>query len=202
MARATYVDLIVEVRAQIDVSDDQAYAWLLDRARVWNAEASWLLTSTAFPADGSRYYDLPGDCVWIEAVLLGPKPYQRSTFPALDARYAGSWGSGFCGVYAEGANANGDLVLQIHPDSSDPAAVLNLRYVADVPDDRDQSPPFPVDFDEALVEGAIAIGLARMDERFDSANYFDERFRNGGDRLKRRRHGVIGRGATAIRVLT
>jgi hypothetical protein len=50
------------------------------------------------------------------------------------------------------------------------------------------------------VEGAIAIGLARMDERFDSAGYFDERFVNAVGRLKRRRNGHVGRGATKIRV--
>jgi hypothetical protein len=50
------------------------------------------------------------------------------------------------------------------------------------------------------VEGAIAMGLARMDERFDSAGYFDERFVNAVGRLKRRRHGHVGRGATKIRV--
>jgi hypothetical protein len=39
----TWADLIAEVRAQIDVDDDQALEWLLDRARVMNAAAGWLL---------------------------------------------------------------------------------------------------------------------------------------------------------------
>lgn len=199
MARATYVDLIAEVRAQIDVSDDQAYHWLLDRARVLNAEASWILKTAIVPLTLARYYALPSDAIWIEAVMLGPRPYQRSTLHALDARYSGSGGYWNSGVYAEGADDQGNLLMQIHPDTTN--AELNVRYVSDVPDARSSPAPFPVDFDEALVEGAIALGLARMDERFDSANYFDERFRNALDRLKRRRHGVVGRGATSIRVV-
>jgi hypothetical protein len=137
---------------------------------------------------------------------LGSRPYQRSTPHALDACYATGDGSWSYGVYAEGASDQGmDLsegthLMQIHPDVS--GATLQVRYVADVPDSRSDPTPFPTDFDEPLVEGAIAIGLARMDERFDSANYFDERYRNAGERLKRRAHGIAGRGATSIRVVT
>jgi hypothetical protein len=35
----TWADLVAAVRAQIDVSDEQAYQWCLERARVLNAEA-------------------------------------------------------------------------------------------------------------------------------------------------------------------
>ena len=41
-----WADLVAEVRAQIDVSDDQAYDWLLDRARVMNAAAGEATTET------------------------------------------------------------------------------------------------------------------------------------------------------------
>jgi hypothetical protein len=40
-----------------------------------------------------------------------------------------------------------------------------------------------------------------MDERFDSAGYFDARFQTAVLRLKRRRHGHVGRGAVGIRVV-
>jgi hypothetical protein len=197
MARATYADLIVEVRAQIDASDDVIYGWLLDRSRVLNAEASWLLKTAPVVADGvSRAYPLPPDCVWVEAVTLGMAPYQRSTMHALDGWYATGQQPPF-GLYADGADDAGQPLLQICPDT---AGAFTVRYVGDVVDDRTLPAPFPADFDAALVEGAIAIGLARMDERFDSAGYFDERFVNAIARLKRRRHGHIGRGATKIRV--
>jgi hypothetical protein len=56
----TWADLIAAVRAQIDVSDVQAYEWLLDRARVMNAEAAWLLDETGFSAaDGRQRRDRP-----------------------------------------------------------------------------------------------------------------------------------------------
>jgi hypothetical protein len=196
MARATYADLIVEVRAQIDASDDIIFGWLLDRSRVLNAEAAWLLRTAGVSIDGTRSYLLPADCVWVEAVLLGNTPYQRSTMHQLDSIYNGGVVPPV-GVYADSADEGGQPLLQIYPDTT---GILTVRYVGDVPDDRTIPAPFPPDFDAALVEGAIAIGLARMDERFDSAGYFDERFVNAIARLKRRRHGHVGRGATKIRV--
>jgi hypothetical protein len=189
--------LIVEVRAQIDASDDVIFGWLMDRSRVLNAEAAWLLKTQTVTADGvSRAYPLPLDAIWIEAVTLGGTPLQRSTMHALDGWYATGTASPF-GLYADGADDTGTPLLQIYPDV---AGDLSVRYVGDVPENRAASSPFPPDFDEALVEGAIAMGLARMDERFDSAGYFDERFVNAVGRLKRRRHGHVGRGATKIRV--
>jgi hypothetical protein len=199
MARATYSDLIVEVRAQIDVSDDIAFGWLLDRSRVLNAESAWMLGSSSIDVDGtSRWYLLPDDTVWLEAVSVNGAIYQRATQEQLDRAYAGQLNG--VRIYADGATGADPPynMIQIFPDA---AGVMAVRYVADVRDDRTLSPPFPPDFDEALVEGAIAMGLARMDERFDSAGYFDERFVNSVARLKRRRHGHIGRGATKIRVL-
>jgi hypothetical protein len=197
MARATYADLIVEVRAQIDASDDVIFGWLMDRSRVLNAEAAWLLKTQIVAADGaSRAYPLPADAIWVEAVTVGTTPFQRSTMHAIDGWYATGTASPV-GLYADGADELGTPLLQIYPDV---AADLSIRYVGDVPENRAAPSPFPPDFDEALVEGAIAIGLARMDERFDSAGYFDERFVNAVGRLKRRRNGHVGRGATKIRV--
>jgi hypothetical protein len=197
MARATYADLIVEVRAQIDASDDVIFGWLMDRSRVLNAEAAWLLKTATVTADGaSRAYPLPARRDLDRGGHLGTTPYQRSTMHALDGWYATGIASPV-GLYADGADEQGTPLLQIYPDV---AGDLSVRYVGDVPENRAAPSPFPPDFDEALVEGAIAIGLARMDERFDSAGYFDERFVNAVGRLKRRRNGHVGRGATKIRV--
>lgn len=197
MARATYTDLITEVRAQIAVDSDRAYTWLLDRARVLNAESAWLFIEADLdpPLDpDGRYYELLEDVVWIEAVIVGGAPYQRSTLHAMDARWTGNTGNTL-GIYAAG---QGETQLQIHPPTASP---ISVRYVQDVLDDPASVPPFPSDFDQALIDGAIAIGLARMDERFDSASYFESRFATAIGRLRRRRHGHAGRGAVSIRVL-
>lgn len=199
----TWADLINEVRAQIAVSPDQAWVWLLDRARVMNAEARWLYTqdhaTISSIADG-RYWNLPTDLIWLEAVIVAGVPYQRSTPKALDARWAGDTGN-TSGIYALGQG----LSLQLHPGHIvDPlvASDVQIHCVLDVEDTGQLGmPPFPNDFDQALVDGAVAMGLARMDERFDSASYFDAKFAAAIERLKRRRHGMVGRGATQIRVV-
>lgn len=195
----TWADLIADVRAQIDVTEDEALSWLVDRARVLNAEAAWLLRETTIPiTTASEEWPLPDDCLRTEAVVLGTMPYRRATLSQLDqarAQYNTR------PVYADGVDSDGSNLLQIHPPAS---GDLTLRYIATIPvpsDPETESPPFPDDITPILADGAIGQGLARMDERFDSAGYFDARFVDGIARLKRRRHGHVGRGGTSIRVV-
>ena len=191
----TWADLIAEVRAQIDVDDDQAYEWLLDRARVMNAAAAWLLKEYALTlTQGTTEYPLPDDAVRTEALIVGGRPYARSTLTQMDqARY----GSSTKPIYADGVDGQGANLLALWPSASGDAI---LRYLSDVPDDRTGSPPFPEDVHRGLSDGAIGIGLARMDERFDGAGYFDARFADATARLRTRRHGHVGRGGVPIRI--
>jgi hypothetical protein len=175
MARPTFKDLTTEVRAVLSVTEDQAYAWLLDRARVLNAETSWLfITGTASMSGdvAGRYYVLPDTIVWIEAILVDGLPYQRSTPHALDARWTGNTGN-TAGIYSIASSSS----FQIHPPVFKD---VEIRSVVDVTDDRTLAPPFPTDFDQSLIDGRFATAV---------------------DRLKRRRHGRGGRGATSIRVV-
>ena len=192
----TWAELIEEVRAQLDVTEDEAYAWLLDRARVMNAEAAWNLHEITLPVTTAETeYALPADCLKTEAVVLGTTVYRRSTLGQLDyARM--TYGS--APIYADGVDEEGANLIQIHPPSE---GGLTLRYLADVPDNRTGSPPFPADVHQAIADGAIEMGLGRVDERFDSAQWFGARFTDGIARLKRRRHAHVGRGGTPIRVM-
>jgi hypothetical protein len=195
----TYADLIAAVRAQIDVSDDQAYEWILDRARVLNAETDWLVEQTSWGATdpGADTYPLPDGLVKVEAITVGTLPFKRSTPGGVDVARDTNQRSP---VYAESWDAAGAHYLQLWPPPSAPAIVV-MRFLSDVPDNRGGSPPFPTDLQGVLADGAIAVGLARMDERFDSAGYFDAKFADGIQRLKRRRHGHVGRGGTPIRLV-
>jgi hypothetical protein len=193
---STYADLVIEVRAQIDVSDAVAYGWLLERARVLNAEAAWLLAEAQIPAvTGQGEYALPSDCVRTEAVRRCPDLPAR-TLTQISRRVA-------CGsprpVYSDAAETD-DRVFAISPPPTT-GNTITLRYLADVPDEGPTGvPPFPPDITPVLVDGAIGQGLARMDERFDSAAYFEARFTDGIARLRRRRAGRAGRGPIPIRV--
>ncbi len=197
----TWADLIAEVRAQIDVDVETAFAWLLDKARVLNIEAAWLLSEAQVPAvEGQTEYALPVDLLRVEAVLVGPVPYRRATLSQMDQARASNSSAQ---VYTDAAETS-DRVWAINPPVQ-AGAMITMRYVSDVPEvsDREtESPPFPADITPCLADGAIGQGLARMDERFDSAAYFDARFNDGLARLKRRRHGRVGRGSIAIRVVS
>lgn len=195
----TWADLIADVRAQIDVPESEALAWLVDRARVLNAESAWLLRETTIPVTvDSEEWPLPDNCLRTEAVVMGNVTYRRATLSQLDdarANYSTQ------PLYTDGVDLNGADLIQIHPPAN---GNLTLRFIATIPvpsDPATESPPFPEDITAILADGAIAQGLARMDERFDSAGYFDARFVDGIQRLKRRRHGHVGRGGTAIRVV-
>ena len=195
----TWADLIAAVRAQIDVSDDQAYAWCLDRARVLNGESGWLTTEQATTASVEEM-PMPSDLVVLEAVTVSGYPYRRSTPSQMDIARASSSSRR---IYAEIFPPTGDTAraLRIWPNPPTGAEIV-LRYLADVADDRGGSPPFPSDIQGIIADGAIAVGLARMDERFDSAGYFDAKFADAIQRLKRRRHSHVGRGGTPIRLVT
>lgn len=195
---STWAALIAEVQAQIAVSDDVAYDWLLDCARVMNAEAAWLLTETTLPGvTGQQEYPLPDDCVSTEAVVVNGRPYHRGTLGGMDEARAYN---GTRAIYTDAVDTSGESLLALWPVVTGGAQIV-LRYIAEVPDDRAGSPPFPADFHQNLADAGIARGLARLDERFDSAGYFDARFTDAVQRLKRRRHGHVGRGGTPIRIV-
>lgn len=212
--RATYEDLIREVRRQIAVDADQAWAWLLDRSRVLNAEANWLVLdgvplAPMDPPTAVEYGRFWGsgdetEIIWVEALWAGTGltptlVYQRSTPHAMDARVRG-WTGNTLPIYCSAPRDSSGLVtIEVNPASDQDT--LYARIVYDVVDDRTGIPPFPTDFDQALVDGAVAMGLARMDERMDSASYFDSRFATAIGRLRRRRHGRVGRGPVPIRVV-
>lgn len=194
---STWTELVAEVRAQVDVADDQAYRWLLDRARAMNAASGWLLREVTFPAVADQQeYPLPADTVRTEAVVVNGRPYHRSTLSQMDISRAAH---SVRGSYADGVDAEGQSLIAIWPPASTGAGVV-LRYVFDVPDERTGSPPFPDDVHSGLSDGAIAVGLARMDERFDSAAYFDARFQDATSRLRLRRNSHVGRGGVPIRL--
>jgi hypothetical protein len=195
---STYADLVIEVRAQIDVSDTVAYGWLLEKARVLNAEAAWLLSEAQIPAvTNQAEYPLPTGCVRTEAVIVGAQIYRRRTLTQIDeARQCASPVL----IYGDAAETD-DRVFAINPPPTT-GNTITLRYLADVPDEGPAGvPPFPSDITPCLVDGAIGQGLARMDERFDSAAYFEARFTDGTARLKRRRAGRAGRGPIPIRIV-
>ena len=169
-----------------------------------NAESQWLTKTTDLPvASETRYLDAISNAVSLDALIVGASPYERSSAHKLDALYedTGTWWPGG-GLYADGAQEGSDApgAIQVFPPVA-AGQTVHLRYVADIPDpETNPEIPFPDEFAQALVDGAIATGLARMDERFDSAGYFEARFVDSVGRLRRRRHGRVGRGYSAIRV--
>jgi hypothetical protein len=163
-----------------------------------NSVAMWLVKEATIVGTGAREYALPEPCLKTEAVIVNRLPYRRVTLSEMDAAI-GAYSSRL--IYTDGVDEFGTNSVAINP-LLDASSSALLRYLADVPDERTGSPPFPLDFHSALADGAISTGLARMDERFDSAGYFDARFVDATSRLKYRRNSHVGRGPVPLRVLT
>lgn len=64
----------------------------------------------------------------------------------------------------------------------------------------DSTPLVPVDFHEAIVAGALAVGLERTDGRFDVSAGFNAQFESAVALLKRRAVTRVGQGATQFKV--
>ena len=194
MPRATYEDLIEEVRAQIAVDDDPGVRLAARSLARAQRRDGWLVIED----DARRRRPRRALLRPARGRRLGRGGARRRA-SRTSARRCTRWtraGPGATGnthgIYCDGL---GQLPyrVQIHPPHG-AAAVRPLR-ASTSPTTARASPPFPTDFDQALVDGAVAIGLARMDERFDSASYFDARFQDAIGRLRRRRHARVGRGA-------
>lgn len=165
-----------------------------------NSVAQWrVMEADLIGTDpGARELALPVDCIKTEALIVNGYPYRRATLSTMDVAIAGY---STRQIYSDGVDAFGSNSITINPVLTAPAIGV-LRYLADVVDDRTSSPPFPLDFHSALADGAISTGLARMDERFDSAGYFDARFVDATSRLKYRRNSHAGRGPMRLRVIS
>ena len=195
----TWADLTADVRAQVDVDDLTALGWLVDCAPIMNAEAGWNLNVSTYTGDGNENAFTTYPCVRIEAVLVDNQPYRRRTLSQMDAAVAGGSSRQ---IYTELAGAFPAVLVNPTPRSG---GAIEVRWIEDVayPDDpTTQTPGFPSDLVSCLADGAIATGLARMDERFDSAGYFQARFTDATTRLKHRRNSRVGRGPVPIRLVT
>ena len=192
-----WADIVTAVREAVgDATEAQAQRWVLQGARLLNAESKFFTVTTALTttvADTAAYTATAG-VVDIDAVLVDGQPYENVSRSQYEGVIAGH-------VYASGARwyttnftSAGVLQIVLYPTPSESGLAITVREVKQIvaPTWASDDPVFPEDFDYALENAGIAIGKARLDEELVDADWFRGQFEGDILRLKRRRSGRSG----------
>jgi hypothetical protein len=198
-------ELLSAVRDQggFDVTEAVATGWINDRQAALVARAKYLQkeVSLGTTVSGQGEYSLPdvANIVDLEGVLVGSEPYERvGTRSLWERKFRGGTGN----VFAPDFTSAGALQIELYPaPNEDGTAISGLAAV--MPDAllaAEDVPVVPPDFHKVIVDGAMAIGLERIDERLDEADRYHQLFETGVQELIRRRNSRIGSGPVQIQV--
>lgn len=186
-----------------------AEGWVNEVHRRAVADAEWLKRklTIAVTVVGQADYDVPAGVVDIVGIYLAdadgkPGDWQRVSETAMWDIQAGRVqvaGSG--GVFAPAYGPNDEKRITLYP-APDTAgqSIVALAAMSPVAMVAGATPVVPEDMHGDLKDGAIALGLLRMDERSDSAAVFDARFERMVAKLRRRRISRIGSRTSRVRV--
>lgn len=201
----TIAEIIAAAKTEggLDATDAQVQGWVNNRLRRLYAESLWRMQerSLGVTVAGTGRYAIPADVADIRRVTVGGTPYSAASTEELWNLRAGTqYLSGLGGVFAPGYDDTTDYI-ELWP-VPDTAGQQIVALAAAVPADLTLSdtPAIPSDFHDLLVEGAIADGLARLDEHLQESDRWEARWTAGVERLRRRRNSRVGSGPQQIRV--
>jgi hypothetical protein len=207
----TFDQIVDGVRDEggFDVARSQIEGWVNEVHKKAVADSRWLmrrLTVATTVADQGDYA-VPDGVVEIDGLYLAdeqgaPADWQRITEMEMWNVLAGrAQVAGSGGVFApsHGAADQKQITLFPAPEVTGReivalASMLPATMVAG------SVPVIPEDMHGDLKDGAIALGLLRMDERADSAVVFDQRFERMIAKLGRRKNSRIGSRTARLRV--
>lgn len=152
---------------------------------------------------GQAEYALEDDIVHVDGILVGALPYRRQSQTTLWRLRAGDARlSGRGGIFAPDFAGDGARQVELYPAPTDAGIVITalaaLQPVA-LSGDNDE-PIVPLDYQDAIVEGAIADFLTRLDERPDLAGVFEQKFTDKTEFLKRLQKSQLQSGPSQIQV--
>lgn len=184
-------------------------AWIQERYRQAVAQARYRMVELAVGSTvaGQFLYVLDTGVVEVEGLTVNGVPYEQAGTKQLwdlrNGRLQLSRGSAG-GVFGQDYLADGTVELSIYPTPTVAgSAIVGLCSVEPVPLDSgsNATPIIPADLHEAvLVFGPIATGFSTVEERLDSANYFEGLFGAAVKELGRRRKGRVNGGPVQIQV--
>lgn len=199
----TFDELLAAVKAEggFDVGDLIVGGWINETHQKAAAESQWLMRTLELGPTiaGVAAYALPDDVVDLVGLFLQdatkpPLPYSRVSTEQLWSLKAGSAGlTGSGGVFAPQFDASAVEQVELYPaPASAGVGISALAAMIPALMVTGGSPVIPADMHGDLKDGAIALGLLRIDERPDSAALFDARFAAMVAKLRRRKKSRVG----------
>ena len=197
----------VKSEASFDVSDATALSWLnrrhkamVSRARALRYTAS--LTSVA----NQRDYALPANVVEIDEVSVNGLPYGMGIHRDLAM---GAQGylilGGVGGLVVSEESSSGAPEIAIYPTPTEAGLSIQVRaiwYPADLSTSDNSTLIVPDAYIDALIAGAVATGLKRVENRPDLAQPMEQEFNDACEEWRRQvSRRYRGAGPYQIRVI-
>lgn len=181
--------------------------WVADRYRDLVVRARWRMAiqTIATTIAGEADYSLSDDVVEVDELKVNGTRYSAIGVEEMwdvDASLLGLK-PGFGGVFAPTYDSTGATSIRLHPEPTtageDIDGLVVLQPVA-FEDSSSFALAIPADFHRKLARGAIADGLALIDERLQEASVYEQEWEATVDALSRRKRSRVAQPVTTLRV--
>lgn len=204
MTGAAVITAILD-QGGFDVSRTTALSWAQNRLDRANRRAEWKKKTVSLGntvADQAEY-SIPSEVLVLKDVYIGTRPYVRVGPDRLAALKHAEYSADY--VYAPDWTTGAVEQIEFYPvPSTSGDAITGVAVVSadTLADSATEITAIPVEFhEEVLVDGSIATGLARLDERVGEADRFEARWEDAVERLRRLKVSRIGSGPSQFKVV-
>ena len=205
----TFDEIVTGVLQQggFPVANSEAGGWVNEVHKRAVAESQYVKREYAIGTTvaGQSSYDLPVAVIDLAKLYLageGTGRWERASVDdmwELRAGRASLRGSG--GVFAPKFDTDDTPQVELYPAPDQTGiSIMVLAAVSPATMTSGDSPVIPEDMHGDLMDGAIALGLLRRDERPDSAAAFEAKLERMISKLTRRKNSRVGSGATRMAV--
>lgn len=202
----TLNELVAAVKEGSDASTGRIEQWINDRYRRMVVEARWRKVERTIgsTAAGVDTYAVEASMVELLAVRVDQTEYVATSLELLWAiadptQSAGLQGAG--GVFAPTFGEDSTPAIKLYPVPTEDGLTITGRMVY-IPEPLrgDDEPMIPLDLHDALLAGAIAESLTKIDARADLAQTHEADYAAGIETLRRRATAQLAPGPAQARI--
>lgn len=202
----TLDDYVSTLTDMFDASSSTAQGWVQEAYRRAVTDARWFTETVTLGTTvaGQAAYALPVGLVQLDSLFInGVEQGRVGEFDIPDLN-AGAAFLGSGGVYAQTSSSSGADQIALYPTPTTNGLAITGKGEF-VPNDlvagtgAGSSPVFPLDLHPVVLDGAIALGYLRKDERPDLAGIHESRFQEGVQKLRARKISRV-RGRPPFRI--